>query len=340
MKNPNGYGSIFKLSGKRRKPWAVRITTGWTEEGKQIYGYLGYYKTRPEAVAALADYNKNPYDLSEDKMTYKDMYELFKKERFPKFTKQNKNIYNMSFNLSSKLHDLIFKDIRKHHMQSVIDNCDKSHETKKKIKTLFNQLYKIGMENDLVEKDYARFVEMPSNITPSERKPFSVDEIDLLWDNVGKVDYVDTILIMIYTGLRPGELVEIKKETVNLEERFFRGGFKTVAGTNRIIPIHKKIHHLIDRRMMCRSDYLITNNEGYKMTYDAYYNAFNKVINQLKLDHKPHNCRHTFATMMDNSGANKISIKRIMGHASQNVTDSVYTHKDVEQLIIAIDMLE
>lgn len=75
LKNPNGYGSVFKLSGNRRKPWAVRITTGWTEEGKQTYEYLGYFTTRQEAMIALADYNSNPYDLSAGKITFKEVYE-------------------------------------------------------------------------------------------------------------------------------------------------------------------------------------------------------------------------------------------------------------------------
>ena len=39
MRNPNGYGSVVKLSGKRRKPFAVRITIGWDNNGKQKYKY-------------------------------------------------------------------------------------------------------------------------------------------------------------------------------------------------------------------------------------------------------------------------------------------------------------
>ena len=64
MKHPNGYGSIFKLSGNRRNPFAVRITTGWDDDGKQVYEYLGYFPSRKKAMVALADYNNNPYDLS------------------------------------------------------------------------------------------------------------------------------------------------------------------------------------------------------------------------------------------------------------------------------------
>ena len=51
MRLPNGYGSIYKIGGKRRKPFAVRITTGWEDNGKQIIKYLGTFRTRAEALA-------------------------------------------------------------------------------------------------------------------------------------------------------------------------------------------------------------------------------------------------------------------------------------------------
>ncbi|QBK24965.1 tyrosine-type recombinase/integrase [Ureibacillus thermophilus] len=341
MKLPNGYGSVFKLSGRRRRPWAVRVTTGWTDDGKQKYEYLGYYKTRPKAMMALAEYNKNPFDLSAGKITFKEVYERFKKERFPKMSKSSQSGYTMAYNRSKSLHDMKFIDIRKSHMQEVIDNCDKSHGTKRKIKILYNQLYKYAMENDLTHKDYARFVELPRNNTKSSRKPFTLDEINKLWEHVDRLDFIDTVLIMIYTGLRPGELVEIKNENIRLEERCFRGGFKTEAGTNRVIPIHKKILHLIEARMNPKHEYLVTNHEGNKMSYYVYYHErWKKIMEQLELDHRPHDCRHTFATLMDNAGANKLSIRRIMGHAGKDITDNVYTHKDIEQLLIAIDTLK
>ncbi|WP_077595832.1 tyrosine-type recombinase/integrase [Oceanobacillus kimchii] len=167
-----------------------------------------------------------------------------------------------------------------------------------------------------------------------------MDEINILWENIDRFDDIDSILIMIYTGLRPGELVEVQNKKIDLDKRFFRGGFKTEAGTNRLIPIHKKIHKLIENRMDPNHEYLITNFEGNQLSYYVYYHEkFKKIMEQLGLKHKPHDCRHTFATMMDNAGANKLSIKRIMGHASQDITDKVYTHKDIEQLLIAIDML-
>lgn len=49
-------------------------------------------------------------------------------------------------------------------------------------------------------------------------------------------------------------------------------------------------------------------------------------------DHRPHDCRHTFASEADSAGMNKLCIKRIIGHASQDITDRVYTHKTIEEL--------
>lgn len=344
MKNPNGYGSVIKLGGKRRKPFAVRITIGWGDDGKQKYKYIAYYKTRKEALEALAEYNKHPYNVEAHSTTFQQMYGMFYDERFGKLPdgaeKSSKNGYTAAYKHSFSLHDMKFIEIRKSHLQKVIDDCPAGLGTKRKIKVLFNQMYKFAMENDLVSKDYSKFVKLPKKTEGSSRKPFIEEEIKLLWDNVDRMDDIDTVLIMIYTGLRPGELVEIENEKINLDERYFRGGFKTEAGTNRVIPIHKKIHHLIEKRMSKDNKYLISKPDHSGYSYYVYYHErWKKIMEQLELSHKPHDCRHTFATLMDNAGANKLSIKRIMGHAAKDITDKVYTHKDIEQLLIAIDKL-
>ena len=56
MRLPNGYGSVIKLSGKRRKPYAVRITIGFKLAGPadqphavQQYKYLEYFEKRADA---------------------------------------------------------------------------------------------------------------------------------------------------------------------------------------------------------------------------------------------------------------------------------------------------
>lgn len=345
MKNPNGFGSVIKLSGNRRKPFAPRVTVGWTSEGKQRYEYLGYYASRPEAMIALAEYNKSPYDIDARKVTFDEVYNLLIKEKFPNGAvtdkeKSRRNGYILGYNHSEFLHQSKFIDIRKSHMQKVIDDCSKGFSTKNKINTLFNQMYNLALENDWIEKDYSRFVTVPKDTKASDRRPFSQEEIDKLWGNLDEYDFVDTVLIMIYTGLRPGELVILENENINIAERYMVGGIKTEAGEDRIIPIHKKIKPLIEKRMS-EHKYLILNNRRGKMSYTTYRaGRWTPLMKELKMEHKPHDCRHTFATLMDNSDANKLSIKKIMGHASSDITDRVYTHKNIEELIKAVDLLE
>ncbi len=67
MRLPNGYGSVTKLSGNRRKPYLARITRGWITDqtGKTIQNRvpIGTFKTKKEALQALAEYGASPYDI-------------------------------------------------------------------------------------------------------------------------------------------------------------------------------------------------------------------------------------------------------------------------------------
>lgn len=335
---PNGYGSIIKLSGNRRNPWCVRKTAGWSEDKKQQYIYIGYYRTRAEAMKALAAYNCNP-DSVEPCATFAEIYDKWSESKFPKISRSNAVSYGSAYKAAASLHAMKFSDIKKAHLQSVIDKSANGHSSLSKIKVLFNQLFNYAIENDIVEKDYSRFVEIGTNNKKTNRRPFNKDEIAALWSNVD-MPYVDTILIMLYSGMRPGELTTIRTDAVNLSERTMRGGIKTSAGKDRVIPINKKIAEIVSKRVAEGYDYLVANSDGSAMSYYDYYTCnFKPIMEHLGMDHRPHDCRHTFATLMDNAGANKLSIKRIMGHASKDVTDSIYTHKDIGELIKAIDMI-
>lgn len=338
MKNPNGYGSVFKLSGTRRRPWCARVTVGWTDEGKQLYKILGYFEERSDALIELAKYNDNPYDLDNNKITFAEIYEKWSEEKFPKISDSNIRGYRTSFNKCERLHTLKFKQIRKMHMQRVInDNEHLSFQVRSKLKTLFIQLYKFAIENDIVEKNYAQFVDAGEMTTTLERAPFSDEEIEILWNNLDK-PYVDSILIMIYSGLRVGELLDIKTANIDTEKRIMNGGLKTKAGKNRVIPIHYKILPLIKSKLV--GDHLILSPTGKKMSYNNYIQRqFTPLMESLGMQHLPHDCRHTTATKLDNAGANPITVKKILGHASQDITARVYTHKTYEQLVETIDKI-
>lgn len=340
MRNPNGYGSVYKLSGKRRKPYIVRQTTGWDDNGKQLYRTIGYYENSKQALAALADFNRNPYDFEATSITFAEIFEQWSKIKYEKISRSGINGYNASFELSKELHNMKFVEIKTMHLQNIIDTCEKGHGTLRKIKSLYNQMFKYAMENDIISKDYSDYVDVGKNTDESSRVPFSDVEINRLFEVEPTIEFVDTILIMIYTGFRIGELLLIESSNVDLGNKTIKGGIKTDAGKDRIVPINNKIFDIVAKRKAQENKYLVVNAQNEQMKYSNYYREkFQPIMEQLGMKHRPHDTRHTFATLMNNAEANPTSIKKLIGHNSFTTTEKIYTHKDIEELRKAIELI-
>lgn len=343
MRMPSGYGSIIKLKGNRRRPYQVRLTKEFTDEGKQIYMYLGYFEKKEQAMIALSEYQSSPYDITRETITFEEVYKKMTKEHFPRVSDSAIENYSNCFRKYCKsLYKTRFKDIRLTHLQGVIDDSGMAHPTRAMIKTLFRLMFKFAMKNDIVDKDYSQYVDVGKREGKINRTPFTQEEIQKLFDNVDKLEFVDTVLIMIFTGLRVGEMLDIKIENVHLDEGYMVGGFKTEAGRNRIIPINSKIEPFIKNYYEKNKDreYLITNFKGNQMCYSNYRREkFDNIMEKLEMTHRPHDARHTFASLMDSANANKLCIKRIIGHSSPDITDGVYTHKTLEELKEAIALI-
>ena len=350
MKLPNGYGSVYRLPGNRRKPWAVRITVS-RKEGKDglthwKYKYLGYYETQAEALTALAHFNENPYDMDANKITFAEVFEKWSAEHYPKVSKSNVHGYNASYLLCEPIKSMRFNDIRKSHLQGVVDDCGKNYPTLRKLKVLFTMLYKYAMQNDICSKDYAQYVDINQykdrNPNKYDRRPFSNDEIETVWKWKESNESFTVILMLIYTGVRISELLDLKKENVNLEERWFDViASKTEAGVRKV-PIAKKMMPYFEYWMTKNDcEYLLSTPEGNHFEYRNYYDSYWKpFVDQMGMgDHRPHDTRHTWVTLLTAAGVDDKIIKKIVGHKGQGVTEIVYTHFDIQQLIDAIDLI-
>ena len=229
MKLPNGYGSVVKLSGKRRKPYIVRKTVGWhydKEKDKQVQDFIivGYAVTRAEGLQMLADYNNNPFDSRAAKMTFAEVYEEWSKRKYATISNSNVKGYTASYNSCSSLQKKVFKDLKLVDLQTVIDTCGKNYPTLRKIKVLFNQLYDYALKNDICNKDYSSFVDIiqykERNPNKYDRNKFSKDEITTIW-TMKDDKYYQIILMLLYNGVRISEFLDLKKENVHLDEQYF-----------------------------------------------------------------------------------------------------------------------
>ena len=111
-----------KTQWQKTQTLAARITTSWTEGGKQEEKYLVYFKTRQEAMKALADYNENLFDLASSEITFYNLYERWCKVKY-----KNKPVsagYTSAYKKFVPLYDTPFHEIRKRHIQSVIDSLN------------------------------------------------------------------------------------------------------------------------------------------------------------------------------------------------------------------------
>lgn len=337
MKNPNGYGSIAKLSGNRRKPYIIRKTTGYNDKGHPIYKIIGYTTTKEEAMQLLANYNNSPYDVNLHKLTTEQLFTMFAKYEFPKMSASSVRANKIAWKHCKPVYSILYKNLKAFHMQECIDKCSLSPSSKWAIKTVFVHLDKFAMKLDIINKCNSSLITAPP-MPESRKQPFTLEEIDSLW-NISSQPWVDSVLVLIYMGWRISELLSIKRTDINLLENTITTGTKTKNGKNRIVPIHSRILPFIQNRLQQNSTYLFSITDA-PCTTTTYYTFWHTIMQQLNIQHTPHECRHTFRTLLDNAGGNKVCIDLLMGHKSIGTGERVYTHKTIEQLRDTINLLK
>lgn len=357
MKAPNGYGGIVKLKGNRRKPFQVRITTRWeiapNGKPKQVIKTLGYFEKRKDAMLALAEYNANPYNLDTVNITFKEAWENWTPKYFKTYPNAETNLRS-TYKRCKPLYDMKLKDIKAHHLQAVMDTvAHMSEETQTKLKFIFKRTFKYALENDVVNKDYSQFVTITPKKKDVSNKYFTSDELQLVFDNLdytvdfpiskkryASLNLTDSLIMMLYTGVRVGELLNIKVDDVDLENKTINVEGTKTKNAKRVVPIHDKLIPILNRNL--NGTYLIENANGKPIHYDQYKKYFfDPYMKFLGLTHTPHALRHTFASLMDSAGvsASSVALKRIMGHANSSVTEH-YTHKEIQELLKEINKLK
>ena len=338
MRAENGFGSIIKLSGNRRKPYAVRITAGW-KDGKQIRKYLGYYKTQPEALLALAEYHKNGYDVDLSKLTLGEVYERWIKRIEPKVKKNVLISHNMAYTRFGRMANVPIVNLKADHLQDWMDTIDDlSVGSKKRIKSTMIQIWKYAMKNDIVSNNYAEHMEIEGTVEKSG-KIFTREEIKTLWNNVNDLT-VQWILILMYSGMRIGELLEMTADNIHLEQQYMIGGLKSEAGIDRVIPLHDSIVPLMHKQLG-KAKFLLRDEKGRKLSYSKALSRFKTTMTKYNLeDHLPHDTRKTAVSLMHSAEIPIETIRVIVGHSGKGVTEKVYLYKTPYELVEMINRVK
>ena len=354
-KLPNGFGQISEIKNRNlRKPYRAMITIGKTATGRPIQKLLepvAYFETYNDAYAALVEYNKNPYDL-DTAMTVGELYEKWLAEYSAKMESASTiRSIKAAWNRCQNISFMNVRDVRARHIKGCIEQAP-STNMKGRVKSLWNLMLDYALEYEIVDRNYARTFSL-SNDEQAVRGhiTFTDDEMNTLWKNIN-YPYVDLLLIQCYSGWRPQEIGLIRLEDTNIENWTFRGGVKTEAGKNRLVPIHSKIQQLVknryDEALALGSEYLFnctdttTHKGNYKLTYDKYRHRMDKIRDQFHLnpEHRAHDGRMHFITLCKKYHVDEYAIKYMVGHSIQDITEKVYTQRSGNWLKTEIEKIK
>lgn len=352
MRLPNGLGSVHKIGGdkQRRKPWRARVldhveideTTG---KAKQKYITIGYFENEIDAIDALMEYRKNPYTLEASTCTFEEVFEMWKKKKYADASPASRKGYNAAYNNSTPLHKMKMRDIRTLHLEQIMASSTLGYQSQVLMKTLWGQLFKYAIEHDICQKNYAEFVKTKDKDPGTKRTAIPPEDREKIWQAIDAGDHVAEIaMIYLYTGMRASELLQVKKENVNLDTRILIGGLKTEAGADRHIPIHKCILPFIERLMQTEGDYLLMRYDKKKPQMIKYprllEHMWEPLMGRIGLSkYTPHYGRHTCATMLREANVEEDIRKLILGHKNADITDR-YTHISDAMLVEAMDTVK
>ena len=323
MRLPPNYGSISKMPGNRRKPYCVRITTGYKtdfdlEKTVQIRKVLGYYATKAEAMKALAAFNDSPFDLDAAKVTFRQCYEQAQKD----FSEARAHNYRSAFRFLEPIADTPIRQIKAAQMQRCIDACHTTQQ--REIKTVCRKVFEYALRNEIVEKNPSQYLTSNTVAPTISRELFTSDEITDLWSNLDKW-YCRVALILLYSGMRTKELRTITPDQIDLDAKMIRLTKAKNDASVRSIPIHDAVFSIL-------SDF---KNKPIQFSH----NGFNKALCRLG-GHTAHDTRHTFTSRMRECGAELLPLKLILGHTPDNITERVYTHISEDELLRTINLLD
>lgn len=192
---------------------------------------------------------------------------------------------------------------------------------------LFRYLVRLGvMDRDLSAEVKLRRVpeSAPKSLTPEHVAAFI--ETALAWPGYDYRWLADLCEANVELGMRRGELLALRPEHVNLEERILlvrnTGDFTTKSGKERAIPVSTAASMALSRRIDEGRQFVFEPPRG-PIRPDGLSHAFRRVRTAAGLPYwaNLHSTRHTALTRLAERGVPVEAIRQFAGHSSITVTE-------------------
>jgi len=180
-------------------------------------------------------------------------------------------------------------------------------------------------------------------VPQSAPKFFSEDEMLRLLEAIGDSWLKDLVIVAVDTGLRVGELVNLKWNDVNFESQMLTvrntSDFTTKSKRERVVPLNEEAFNVL----VClkrKGDYVFADDKGNRWNAEHVSKSFKKFVRVAELgEHFSfHSLRHTFASYLVMRGTSLYKVSKLLGHSSLKTTE-VYAHLAPETLHEVVNLL-
>lgn len=303
------------MSGKRRKPWVARLTTGYDDQGSQKKVMIGTYATKKEAQAALDAYLYVPERPKE--MTIKEAFEGWKAQTSCSIG--TIQAYESGFRKLKRFYNVNASEVDLDMLQDAVDTPPVTYSTAKVIKKVLSSCLDYAFAHDCCAASRVgllKYIKMPKREQKAERQIFTDDEIQRCID-----DRAFVAVILLFTGLRRDEFLNLKFEDIHLDQGWLHvSKSKTDAGI-RDVPIPDRLIPFF--QIYIDSGLIGMSRRQLEVHWWQEYNCLE--------NHTRHECRHTYITKLTEAGIDQRYIKMIVGHAG-TITEDVYSHISMDKL--------
>lgn len=333
----NGTGTAFRDA--KSGHWIAEITLGYyMQDGKLRRKYRRKYgfRTKKDAVNYLQELREAPQKRRS--ITVSELVEMFMQDA-EKLSKSKRTAYRIAWN---RIRDAVqhkpIDELTVPELQELVDMAAETYYTKRDIKTLLSHCYKLAIRDDFTDKNRAQYIQIGSPNT-AEREIFTEQEIEKLWSDFASSPSAITaqMLVMLYTGIRPGELLTIVKQNVHTEEHYMTGGIKTEKGRNRKIILPDKLLPVLCWMVEhSRKDKIAPYPSNVEF-YDA-WKAKRQALG-IREELTPYCCRHTYVTRLTALKVSPAMLQELAGHEDYETTLD-YTHLSIADRLAEVNRLE
>jgi integrase len=150
----------------------------------------------------------------------------------------------------------------------------------------------------------------------------------------------DAVCFTVATGLRCGELINLRWEDVDLQRRIFtvqsNPTFKTKQGKKRTLPLNEMAYNLLSlRHSQSIGEYVFTV-KGKQIAESLISHAFKRAVRTKEIGLNDrlhwHSLRSSFATWLVIDGCSIYAVSKLLGYSSVAITQKHYAHLATENL--------